>query len=159
MTENLHGAREIVVQRLLEILAPARRARWKPAGGKPDGGEIKTRVETAATVDAELFGIHFIKIVKDAADGKSFVIVERFVKHSISNRGGIGHEIFADKAAGVRKAVGKLIRRGKQEQSRSLGAIGTDDHGLSPLQVLVLLGVKVDDPGGFSVFVYAILWT
>src|SRR5882724_2123252 len=123
MAENLHGAIEIVSESGFEVLAPARRIGRETRESKADGSEIEARVETAAPVETDFIVIKLIKIVEDAADGVAFVVVERMLKLGKYGAAAIEHQILADKAAGVGKAIGKLFVGGEQKQARSLRAI------------------------------------
>src|SRR5580704_11067909 len=68
VTEDLHGAREIVAQGIFEALAPARRSGWQTTRRKTNGGQVKTRIEAAAPVETYLLRIQFVKVVEDTAD-------------------------------------------------------------------------------------------
>src|SRR5262249_18763265 len=71
--EDFNGARKIVRDGVLDLLAPARSAgRKTTAGGEVNRGHVKARIETAAAIEANFLRIGFIEIVKDAADGKTF---------------------------------------------------------------------------------------
>src|SRR5713101_5197217 len=89
----------------------------------------------------------------DTADGGAFVVVQLLVENAVGEGAAVGHEIFADVAAGIGEARWKLIRSGEQEQARSLGAVGGKYDGFGLLQVSVALGVEIDGANGAAVFV------
>src|SRR6267143_576921 len=80
MAENLHGAIEIVRESGFEVFAPARRIGWESAESKADGSEVEARVQTATPVETDLIVIELIEIMKNAADGEAFVVVEGVLK-------------------------------------------------------------------------------
>src|SRR6266567_4149300 len=84
---------------------------------------IEARVEAASAVESDLVVIELIKIMKDAADGVAFVIVERILKLPKHGAAAIKHQILAHEAARVGKAVRELLVGRKQEQARSLRSI------------------------------------
>src|ERR1700730_2197180 len=118
MAKNLHGAREIVAQNILEALAPSRRAWRKAAQGEADGRHIETGVETAAAVETDFVGIEFVKIVENAADCETFVVVERMFEYAHGHGAAVEHEMLADFAAAVSEAVGKLCIGGEEKEAR-----------------------------------------
>src|SRR5258708_33751955 len=80
MTENLHGAIEIVSESGFEVLAPPRRIRRESAESKAYGSEIEAPIKPAAAAEADLLRIEFVEIVQHAADVVALVIVERTLK-------------------------------------------------------------------------------
>src|SRR5215470_12443922 len=61
VTEDFHGAREIVRQERLVLLAPARRAGRQEAGGESDGRHVEARVQAAATVEADFLPLELAR--------------------------------------------------------------------------------------------------
>jgi len=114
-----------------------------PLEGEADGREIETRVQSAAAIETE-FRIELVKIMHDAADRRTLVIVELLIKNAKGDGAAVGHEIFADVAAGVREARGKLIGSGEQQQARSFGAVGGKNHGFGFLQMNIALAVEIE---------------
>ena len=53
----------------------------RAAERETDRRDIEARVETTAAVEADFLRIEFVKIMKDAADGESLVVVERMLEH------------------------------------------------------------------------------
>src|SRR5208283_48572 len=68
MTENLHSAREILLQCFLELFSPSRRAGWQPVQGKAYGGEIEACIEPSAAIKSQFLCVQFVEVMKDAAD-------------------------------------------------------------------------------------------
>src|SRR5713226_3981901 len=83
-----------------------------------------------------------------AADGESFVIIQRMVEEASGDSVAIEHQIFANEAGGVGQTVGKLLVGGEQEQTRGFRAVGADDDRLSSLEMSVLLLVEINGPSG-----------
>src|SRR5215467_14436072 len=92
--EDFNGTREIVGDSVLELLAPARSVgRKTTAGREVDRRHVKARIETATAIEANFLGIRFIEIVKDAADGEAFVIVELLIENAEGDAAGVEHEV------------------------------------------------------------------
>src|ERR1700751_1433341 len=68
MAEDLERTGEIVCERSLEILAPARRIGRHPAECKTDRRHVKARVHSAAAVESDLLHIELVEVVQDTAD-------------------------------------------------------------------------------------------
>src|SRR6266404_2597112 len=66
----------------------------------------------------------------------------------------VEHEVFADDAAGVGEAVGKLFVGGEQKQARSFGAVGADDYGFGFLEMRVAMFVEIDGSGCAAVAIH-----
>src|SRR5260370_11960315 len=66
----------------------------------------------------------------------------------------VEHEIFANDAAGIGKAVRKLFVGGEQKQTWSFRAVGTDDDRSRFLQMRVAVFVEVDGAGYSAVVVH-----
>ena len=109
MAEDFHSSVEIVREGRLEVLAPA----WRPGGqtsvSKTDGREIEARIKPAPAVETDFLGVEFVKVVQHAADGETFVIVERMFELAGDNAAAVEHQVFPDDAAGVRQTVGELF--------------------------------------------------
>src|SRR5262249_43915663 len=122
---DLDRAREIVGEGVLELLAPTRTiGRQAAARSKVDGRHIEASIETTAAIEADLLRVEFIEIVKDAADGEAFVVVELLVENAERDAAGVQHQVFANQTAGVGEAIGKLLGGRKQEQPGSFGSVG-----------------------------------
>src|SRR5215470_3108429 len=81
--EDLNCAREIVSDCAFEFLAPARSIGRKTLTiGEIDWGHVKTSVYAAAPTETNFLWIKFVKVVDDAADGETFVIIELFFEHA-----------------------------------------------------------------------------
>ncbi len=89
--------------------------------------------------------------MQNAADGKSFVIVQRMFENGHAGGAGIHHQVFPDEAAGIGQTIRELLVRGKQQQPRSLRAIGANNHGLGFLQMDGSLLVEVRRAGNAAV--------
>src|SRR5579863_10282619 len=94
--ENFEGAREIVAQRGFEFLAPARSSWWKPAHREIDGRRIESRIQSAASAESDFLRIEFVKVVENAADGKTFVIVDGVLEEPHRDRAAVEHQILAN---------------------------------------------------------------
>jgi len=112
------------------------------------GRKIETRVNSATAVETDFLRVEFVKVMKDAADREAFVVVERFVENAHRNATAIEHEILANKAAGIRQAVGKLFVRGEQQQAWSFRSVRANHDGFRFLQVHVAPFVKVNSARG-----------
>src|ERR1700735_989646 len=120
---DLHRAREVVRYCILETLAPARRTWGQNTSGKTNRRQIKSRIDPAAAVEAELLRVEFVKIMNDAADRKSLVVVERLFKHSDRNGTRIEHQMLADESAGIGESIRKLFVGRKQQQPRRFSSV------------------------------------
>ena len=109
VAKNFKAAGKIVGECCLELLTPARSSSREGAERKSDGRHIESGIESAAAVEADFLCVEFVEIVKDAADGETFVVVELLIEKPERNAAGVEHEILADVAARVGEAVGKLF--------------------------------------------------
>src|SRR5436190_10288627 len=75
MAENLHSAVEILCQRGLEVLSPARRSGRQPAESKRYWREIEACVKSASAVEANFLWIEFVEIVQHPAHRVTLVVV------------------------------------------------------------------------------------
>src|SRR5580704_5483212 len=148
VAKDLAGAREVVAQDFLERLAPAGRAGREAAQGETYRRHVETRVEAAAAMEANFIGVQLVKIVEDAADGEAFVIVERLFKYGRRDAAAVEHQIFADIAAAVGEAIGKLLVGREQEQARSFRAVRADDDSFGFLAPDAALRVEINGAGG-----------
>ncbi len=55
--------------------------------------------------------------MEEAADGETFVIIEGMLENGVGDTAAVEHEVFADDAAGIGEAVGKLLVRGEEKQA------------------------------------------
>src|SRR5580658_4313962 len=85
--------------------------------------------------------------MENAADRKTFVVVERMLENADRKRAAVEHQMFADHAAAIGETVGKLFVGGEQEQAGSLRAIRADDHGFSFLALDVALLIEINGTG------------
>src|SRR6266436_1344869 len=92
--------------------------------------------------------------MEEAADGETFVIIEGMLENGVGDTAAVEHEVFADHAAGIGEAVGKLFVGGQQKQAGSLRAVGADYDGFCFLQMRVALLVKVDRASHAAVVVH-----
>src|SRR5208283_3633840 len=70
-----HGAREILLQRLLIVAAPLRKPGRQSPLRKGNRVEEETRIDATAAVEAML-GIDLVEVVNDASDLDALVLVE-----------------------------------------------------------------------------------
>src|SRR5262245_52019104 len=164
MTKNLKGAGKVAGQQRFEVLAPARAAGWQAAKSKADGSNVEARVHSAAAVEADFLRLQLVKIVQDAADRESFVVIHGLVKYAHGDRAGVKHQVLADISAGIRQTVGKLAGSRKQQEPRRFRTIGGKNYGLGVLQVHIFLFVEIKSTGGCAVlvhldFVHVAVWT
>ncbi len=92
--------------------------------------------------------------MEDAADREAFVIVEGMLENGGGDTAAVEHQVFANDAAGVGEAVGKLLVGGEEKQSRSFRAVGADHHSFGLLQMRVALFVEVDGAADAAVVVH-----
>src|SRR5260370_6028905 len=79
-----------------------------------------------------------------AAGGETFVIIEGMHENGVGDTAAVEHEVFADDAAGIGEAVGKLLVRGEEKQAGRFRAVGADYDGFCFLQMRIALLLKVD---------------
>src|SRR5208337_3354618 len=104
MSHNIHGASEILLQRLLVFSAPLRQTLGQSNRRERYGRPQEPRVNAAAAVEAVL-GIDFVEVMHDARDLNALVLVQWVLKQSSYKRVGIEHEVFADQPAGVGQPI------------------------------------------------------
>src|SRR6266852_2404711 len=92
--------------------------------------------------------------MEEAANGETFVIIEWMLENGVGDTAAVEHEVFADDAAGIGEAVGKLLVRGEEKQAGRFRAVGADYDGFCFLQVRVALFVEVDRSGDAAVVVH-----
>src|SRR5208282_66102 len=91
VAKNLDGPRKIMAQNTLETFAPSRRAGREATQGETNRRHVETGVETAAAVEAYFIGIEFVEIVEDAADGKTFVVVQWMLEDAYRECAAVEH--------------------------------------------------------------------
>src|SRR5580692_388056 len=160
---DLHRAREVVRYCILETLAPARSTWGQNTSGKTNRRQIESRIDPAAAVEADLLRVELVKIMNDAADRKSLVVVQRLFKYADRNGTRIEHQVFANRSARIREAIRKLLVGRKQQQPRGLCAVRGKYNRFRLLQMHVALGIKVNRPSRASVridlnLVYVGIW-
>src|SRR5258708_16846555 len=92
--------------------------------------------------------------MEEAADGEPFVIMEGMLEKGVGDTAAVEHEVFADDAAGMGEAVGKVLVRGEEKEAGRFRAVGADYDGFCFLQVRVALFVEVDRSGDAAVVVH-----
>ncbi len=92
--------------------------------------------------------------MEEAADGETFVIIEGMLENGVGDTAAVEHEVFADDAAGIGEAVGKLLVRGEEKQAGRFRAVGADYDGFCFLQMRIALLVKVDRASHAAVVVH-----
>ena len=112
------------------------------------------RVQAAAAVESDLLRIQFVEIMKDPTDSKALVVIDRLIENADGNSAAVEHQILADLATRVGKAVGKLAGGRKEQQTRRLRAIRANNHRFGFLQVNVLFFVKIQGPGRTAALVH-----
>src|SRR5206468_4279947 len=98
-----------------------------------------------------LLRIQFVKIMEDAADSETLVVVQGVLENGSGDPAAVEHKVFANDAAGIGEAIGELFVGGKQKEPRSLRTIRAHNDGLGFLEVHVALFVEVggaDDTAG-----------
>src|SRR5260370_38749637 len=101
MAEDFHGSVEIVREGRLEVLAPSWRSGRQTSVCKSDGREIEASVKPAPAIESDFLWIEFVEIVQHAADGVSFVVVERMLELTDDKATTVEHQILATDAPGV----------------------------------------------------------
>src|SRR5260370_42406780 len=74
-------------------------------------------------------------------------------KNGVGDTADVEHEVFADDAAGIGEAVGKLLVRRGEKQAGRVRAVGADYDGFCFVEWRVASFVEVDRSGGSAVVV------
>src|ERR1700716_2206093 len=115
MRKDFHGARKVLAEGFLEVVAPPRSARRQAVQREPNGGDVKSSIEAATTAKSNLFRIQLIKVVQDAAHCESFVVVQRMLKSAQRNSAAIEHQVLADQTIRIGQPIRELSIRGHQQ--------------------------------------------
>src|SRR5215469_4716525 len=88
---NVHRPREVMTQSVLETRSPTWRPGREPRQGKKVGSIAETGIERATAIKADPLGIEFIKIMKYAAGGKTFVVIQWMLEETDGTAGAAEH--------------------------------------------------------------------
>src|SRR5689334_22006878 len=86
--------------------------------------------------------------MKDTADAVAFVIVKRLLIDTHDAAIGVEHQVLANQATGIGKAIRKLLASGKQKQARGFRSVGADYDSFSFLQMRAAFLVKINCSDG-----------
>src|SRR5260370_938132 len=75
-------------------------------------------------------------------------MVERVFEYGGRDAAAVEHQIFADVAATIGEAVGKLFIGAEQKEARSLGAVRANDYGFGFLALEIALRGEINGAGG-----------
>jgi hypothetical protein len=132
-------------------LAPAGR-RQREAGRRLGRPGAAVHLEGIAAHEAAR-PIGFVEFLRDqdiaerSLPGRRDAVVEEAGDHRV----GVEHQVAADQAAGIGKAVGVALGRRQQQQARRADAVGRQDHRAGRLEPHRAVAVEVACPGGAAV--------
>ena len=118
-----------------------------PPSAKSDRVHAEARIDAAAAVESSA-RIRLIEIEHDARVLHALVLVERVLELRVDAEVGVEHQVLADDAARIGKAVLEAGRRGVEQQPRRLAAVRAEHDGLGALQLQLLLRRRSSETPG-----------